>query len=108
MTTEQLERHQERRRRRFQKKRDRWSEACRLAGWTDPDVEPAPSAWGRWTPPKKWREFHAEIMRFTRDQIRFIASLMPDVGEGGIVTIQRMSGPSRFVDPNELNPGGAE
>lgn len=89
-------RRAQRKERRRRERTDRWQKAAAAAKWTDPNAEPPASAWGRWTPPKRWMQHHAAVMRFTRGQIAYIADL---VGRSfaalssKIVTIVRMDGP---------------
>lgn len=96
MKTAANTRRAQRKERRRCERTDRWQNAASAAKWTDPDVEPPASAWGRWTPPKRWRENYARVMRFTRRQIAYIADLFtrafPNVGPE-IVTVVRLDGP---------------
>ena len=89
-------RRAQRKDRRRRERSDRWHAAATAAKWTDPDVEPPASAWGRWTPAARWRKHHADVMRFTRGQIAYIADLFsrsfPSTG-AEIVTVVRLDGP---------------
>lgn len=89
-------RRAQRKERRRRERADRWQHTATAARWTDPDTEPSPSEWGRWTPPKRWRENYASVLRFTRGQIAYIADLFtrafPNVGPE-IVTVVRLDGP---------------